>query len=107
MGLIVTMLERLPRSTESHVELRDMWNRIRESISKPSEFGYCAAAGRLGLDPYDDGSPDLGGLSANMSSKLFNDISDAVDIAEVGDVTSWTKQASVRIAKCPSIEVKA
>jgi hypothetical protein len=107
MDLVETTLDRLKTSSTVGMELRSDWGRVRESLSKPGELAYCVAAGRLGLDPYDSQAPDIGNFAADIDPKLFNDISDAVEIAELGDVTSWIREASPRLNACPRIEVGA
>ena len=67
---------------------RDDWSRIGETLSGAAEIAYCKAAGRLGLDPYDPETPDLDPFSKGLDPKLFEDISDAADLRELGDATA-------------------
>jgi hypothetical protein len=87
------------------MRIADDWERVKESMSKPEELAYCVAAGRLGLDPYDPQAPDIGRFTTDIGPKLFNDISDAADVAELDAVTEWTRRASTRLNACPSIDV--
>lgn len=107
MDLIETALSRLNPSSAAYAKLATDWARVSESMSTDGQLAYCMAAGRLGLDPYDPEAPDLGDFVGDLPTDLFNDISDAADVARLGEVTSWTGDARHRLSSCPKIDVAA
>lgn len=107
MDLVEASLERLRSDEADAIRLRDNWRRVQDSLSNQAEREYCVAVGRLGLDPYDPDSPDMSGFMSELQSTLFNDLSDAADVGEIGPLTGWTKDAIARVSSCPSIDVEA
>jgi hypothetical protein len=105
--LVEAVIDRVGPASTIASQLRQDWERVRASMSSADELAYCKAAGRLGLDPYDPSAPDLEDSAADVPPSLFNDITDAVDVAQLKEATSWTKKASVRLSKCPKVDIDA
>jgi hypothetical protein len=83
-----------------------MWTRITASISEPEERDYCIAAGRLGIDPYDEEAPDISVLGNGLPAGLFADICDAVTINELQAATRWAKEGQKKIKKFSCIPIE-
>jgi hypothetical protein len=98
MDLIETVLE---RADGQSLQLLESWNRVRDSISDADELSYCIAAGRLGLDPYDPEGPDLAPWADGIPETLFGDISEIVEVQELGQATSWLRTHEARLKLFP------
>jgi hypothetical protein len=107
MDLVETVLSRLNRDSRSFIGLRDAWNRVTNSIHDLDELSYCVAAGRLGIDPYDPGSPDLSDAISGLSPGLVNDLSEAVELAELNPATQWVQGTRFELSNAPQIEIGA
>ena len=98
--------DRLITTNGRGAELREDWDRIRDSLNDTDELEWCKNAGRLGLDPYDPDTIDLGSFSAGICSGLFADICEAVDLSELYQVCDWTRQATARFQSAQPISLK-
>ncbi len=107
MDLVESTLARLTSRSLAHSDLADNWSRVRESLESPGQLAYCMSAGRLGLDPYDPDSPDIGMFADDLSEDLFNDLSDATDISNLQDASRWTRDAQAALDGCPTLDVDA
>ena len=106
MDLVESVLERLDKANYRRQSLREAWNRIQTTMAEPEELAYCVAAGRLGLDPYDSGAPDLAQLAEGISDELFGDLTDAVELDELGAAADWLREIEPRLALFPEVELR-
>jgi hypothetical protein len=107
MDLVEATLSRLPATSAASSSLREDWGRVIETMSRPGELAYCVAAGRLGLDPYDEDTPDLARFSSHLSEDLFNDITDASALPGLAETTDWTRDARAGLDHCPQVDIAA
>lgn len=107
MDLVEVVLERLPESGARRQKLWEAWERVRESMADPEELGYCIAAGRLGLDPYDPEGPDLERMTRGLSDELFRDLSEVVELDQLAVASDWLRNLEPRLALFPEIELGA
>ncbi len=105
IDLIEAVLERIKGDRGQGRELVDAWERVRCSIADPDEFNYCTTAGRLGLDPYDPETPDLSVWAQGISEKLFADLSEAVELEELGQASAWLRETEPRLQVFPEISL--
>lgn len=104
MDLVETVIERVGGIAP---DLVDAWERVRRSIADPDEFNYCIAAGRLGLDPYNPDGPDLAELAAGIQEPLFQDISEVVEVDDLGATAEWTREQELRLKLFPETDLSA
>lgn len=102
MDLIETVLERAGGQTH---ELVAAWDRVRQSIANPDELAYCQAAGRLGLDPYDPGAPDLTTFTRGVPEALFADISEIVEVSDLPDTSGWLRDCDAKLKIFPETDL--
>ncbi len=107
MDLIESVLERLDGANLRRQSLREAWSRIQEAMAEPDELGYCIAAGRLGLDPYDPDAPDLARLAEGLPDELFGDLSEAVDVDELDTAVRWLHEVEPSLALFPEVELRS
>lgn len=89
-------VERVRSYNGRGAELREDWDQIRNTVDDADELEWCKNAGRLGLDPYDSDTPDLGEVSAGIPDSLFADICEAVDLSDLRQACEWTRRAMAR-----------
>lgn len=106
MDLVESVLERLSRPSLRRQSLREAWNRVQLSMAEPEELGYCMAAGRLGLNPYDPDGPDLAKLADGLPDELFSDLSDAVELDELDTAVGWLREVEPRLTLSPKVELR-
>jgi hypothetical protein len=87
--------------------LREAWNRVRLSMADADEAAWCAAAGRLGFDPYDPDTPDLQALAGSLSPVLFAELSEAATVEELPPARDWIETQQQIIADAPAIDIEA
>jgi hypothetical protein len=107
MDLVESVLERLDGANLRRQLLREAWSRIEGSMAEPDELGYCITAGRLGLDPYDPDAPDLAHLAKGLPDELFGDLSDAVELNELGTAVGWLREVEPRLARFPEVQLSS
>jgi hypothetical protein len=107
MDLVESTLARLKSRSAAHQELGANWQRVRESLENPDQASYCMAAGRLGIDPYDPDAPDISQFLGSLPEDLFNDISEATNLPNLGKTAESMTQASRDIDNRPTIDVTA
>jgi hypothetical protein len=105
-AFVDSTLNRLQGSNWRGADLREDWDRLRDLVNSPDELEWCRNAGRLGLDPYDPDTIDLGNMSAGISEALFADICEAVDLSDLHRACEWTRQATARLRHGPPISLK-
>jgi hypothetical protein len=105
VDLVESVLERLSHSNPRRRVLGEAWARIKTSMASRDELGYCIISGRLGLDPYDPESPDLTHLAEGLSDQLLGDVSDAVELADLGAVVGWVRGIEPRLKLFPKVEL--
>lgn len=106
MDIVESVLCRLNSRSAAHQELEANWNRVRESLGNPHQAAYCMAAGRLGIDPYDPEAPDIGKFAESMPEALFNDISEAANVAQLASTAQWTQEVSEALDSYPIVNVE-
>ena len=106
IDLVESVLERSNNAKSRLRLLQESWNRIKTSMEDPDEFGYCTIAGRLGLDPYDPDTPDLAQLAGSLSEGLLGDLSDAMNLDELGQAVSWLSELEPRLALFPEVSLR-
>lgn len=102
--IVDATLQRLSPSEESG-ELRASWERVLSSIQDSDELKYCIAAGRLGLDPYDEDGPDLADLASGLPEDLFSDVCDAASPEEIAAAVAWAHAGSRMLGEAPAVDV--
>lgn len=105
-NFVQATIEQAGKGNGRAAQLRDGWETIVASIHDPEEKEWCTNAGRLGLDPYDPGTIDLGRISAGISEALFGDICEASEPEELARTCEWVKAATAKFRAAKSISVK-
>jgi hypothetical protein len=105
LELIEKVVLRLTDRSVEFSELREVWSRVSASISDDEERLYCIAAGRLGLDPYDDDCPDINSFAEGISDSLFQDVCEAAAIEEMSTTTHWIRETERRLKDLPRIPI--
>jgi hypothetical protein len=107
MDLVESALVRLSNGSRAYEELSSNWNRVKVSLEKEAQSAYCMTAGRLGIDPYDPEAPDISDFAEGLPDELINDISDAIEVSQLVETTTWTREAKGALTSCPTIDVAA
>ncbi len=105
MDLVETIVERVRDARDGGRDLLEAWDRVSESISNPGEASYCAAAGRLGIDPYDPDAIDLTPLKDGIPEQLFDDVSEIVEIDDLVTTAAWIRDAEARLKLFPETDI--
>ncbi len=105
-SFVTSTIERIGRQNARAVALREDWDRIVSSTHDPEEREWCTNSGRLGLDPYDPDTVDLGRMTAGLNDTLFADICEAADIADLWQTCEWARTATARFRNTKPISVK-
>lgn len=105
-AFVQATIDRLSLSNGRAAELREDWDRVTSSLQNADEQEWCRNAGRLGLDPYDFDTLDLGSMSAGISPSLFADICEAADVPELFQTCEWARVAGARFRSAQPIVVK-
>jgi hypothetical protein len=103
--IVQTTLRRLPAHGPAYHDLSRAWERVCQSIEHQDELGYCRAAGRLGIDPYDPDGPDLTRFGEQLEAGLFEDVTDAAIIEELDETTAWARDMEGRLREMPQIDL--
>jgi hypothetical protein len=103
--LVRAVLERMPDGAAG-IELRDAWDRVLESLGNDDERQYCAAAGRLGIDPYDPDAEDISGLAEGLSRRLFANICEAATLTEMQATTQWAREGMRCLRNLPGVDIE-
>lgn len=105
MDLVESVIERSSKTTLRRQTLQEAWDRIQSSMAEPDELGYCTVAGRLGLDPYDPDAVDLTQFADGLPDKLFDDLSEAVEVDVLGGAVAWLREIEPSLALSPEVEL--
>lgn len=105
-ALVQATIDRLNLSNGRAAELREDWDRVTSSLQNPDEQEWCRNAGRLGLDPYDPDTLDLGSMTAGISQNLFADICEAADVSELFQTCEWARYATARFNSTKPISLR-
>ncbi|MEQ8965822.1 MAG: hypothetical protein RID91_08365 [Azospirillaceae bacterium] len=103
--LISSVLSRLGDRARD-TELERAWSRVLHSRDDSEERAYCIAAGRLGIDPYDQDAPDISGFSIDLPGDLFGDLCEASTIDEIAEAADWARESRRRLADFPSVSIE-
>jgi len=104
--LIRSVLSRLGDRARD-TELERAWNRVLHSRDDSEERAYCIAAGRLGIDPYDQDAPDISELSIDLPGDLFGDLCEASTIDEIAAAADWVRESRRRLADFPLVSIES
>ena len=107
VDLLESVLDRLNPIGAAYEELVTAWDRVRTSIGDAEELAYCKVAGKLGVDPYDQESPDLTAFSSQVSDSVFEDISDVAFLEELLPTTQWLASVKDVWQHAPQVDVSA
>jgi len=105
-SLVTAVVERVCKGGAG-TELQEAWERVIGSLSDEDELKYCLAAGRIGINPYDQDAIDISSFSSGLSENLFDDICEAATPDELNSATTWARENIFAMGSFPNIDIRA
>jgi hypothetical protein len=95
-AFVEAVLARLTDLGVDETSLSKEWRRVRSSEADPDEAAFCAAAARLGLDPFDvpeSVAEALPGVAEALDGDLLGDFLDSADPEHLSGAMAWLRGA--------------